>query len=71
MIEFSAVSETLSDQSKVWNVRGVQEHQRFETPEGVIVVEFNCVDQEHADALVELLEKCVETSAEYSPVVKT
>ncbi len=66
MIEFSAVSETLSDQSKVWNVRGVQEQ-----PEGVTVVEFNCVDQAHADALVELMEKCVEISAEHSPVVST
>ena len=64
VIEFHAVPETLSDQSEVWNVRGVQDR-----PEVVTVVQFNCVDQEHADALVELLNGCVEVSVEHAPVL--
>ena len=64
-LSFRTVSAPLSDQSKVWSVQGRVKRPSGETAK---VLECHCVDERHADKLLELLDQCVEIESFRAPI---
>ena len=54
-LSFCTVSAPLSDQSEVWSVQGCVRRPSGETAK---VLECHCVDEAHANKLLELLDQC-------------
>jgi hypothetical protein len=56
--EFVPTSDTLTDQSEVWSVKVKAGASKRE------VMELHCEDQEHAEALADMLRRCVEITVD-------